>query len=148
MKARDIMTTKLVTVGPETSVKDVVALLVEHKVSGIPVVDAEGKVLGMVSEGDVLRKKIAPKTPDVLSILGAMVYYDGAKEYQEAFRKMAANTAQEIMTEPVIAVDVDDDFGKVGQVILDHHIKRVPVLDKGKLVGLISRSDLVKLMLA
>lgn len=147
MKARDIMTTKLVTVGPETSVKDVVALLVEHKVSGIPVVDAEGKVLGMVSEGDVLRKKIAPKTPDVLSILGAMVYYDGAKEYQEAFRKMAANTAQEIMTEPVIAVDVDDDFGKVGQVILDHHIKRVPVLDKGKLVGLISRSDLVKLML-
>jgi CBS domain-containing protein len=148
MKARDIMTTKLVTVGPETSVKDVVALLVEHKVSGIPVVDAEGKVLGMVSEGDVLRKKIAPKTPDVLSILGAMVYYDGAKEYQEAFRKMAANTAQEIMTEPVIAVDVDDDFGKVGQVILDHHIKRVPVLDKEKLVGLISRSDLVKLMLA
>ena len=147
MKARDIMTTKLVTVGPETSVKDVVALLVEHKVSGIPVVDVEGKVLGMVSEGDVLRKKIAPKTPDVLSILGAMVYYDGAKEYQEAFRKMAANTAQEIMTEPVIAVDVDDDFGKVGQVILDHHIKRVPVLDKGKLVGLISRSDLVKLML-
>jgi len=148
MKARDIMTTKLVTVGPETSVKDVVALLVEHKVSGIPVVDAEGKVLGMVSEGDVLRKKIAPKTPDVLSILGAMVYYDGAKEYQEAFRKMAANTAQEIMTEPAITVDVDDDFGKVGQVILDHHIKRVPVLDKGKLVGLISRSDLVKLMLA
>ena len=147
MKARDIMTTKIVTVGPETPVKEVAALLVEHKISGIPVVDEAGSVMGMVSEGDVLRKKIAPKTPDVLSILGAMVYYDGAKEYQEAFRKMAANTAQEIMTEPVIAVDVDDDFGKVGQVILDHHIKRVPVLDKGKLVGLISRSDLVKLML-
>ena len=147
MKARDIMTTKLVTVGPETSVKDVVALLVEHKVSGIPVVDVEGKVLGMVSEGDVLRKKIAPKTPDMLSILGALVYYDGTKEYQEAFRKMAANTAKEIMTEPIISVNVEDDLGKVGSVILDHHIKRVPVLEKGKLVGVISRSDLVKMML-
>ena len=83
----------------------------------------------------------------ILSILGALVYYDGTKEYQEAFRKMAANTAKEIMTEPIISVNVEDDLGKVGSVILDHHIKRVPVLEKGKLVGVISRSDLVKMML-
>ena len=51
------------------------------------------------------------------------------------------------MTEPIISVNVEDDLGKVGSVILDHHIKRVPVLEKGKLVGVISRSDLVKMML-
>lgn len=147
MKTRDMMTKDVITVSPETSVRDVAALLVKHKISGIPVVDKDGKVLGIVSEGDVLRKRIAPKAPDTLSILGTMICYDGMKEYQEAFRKMGANTAVEIMTEPVIAVDVNDDICKVGEVILNHHIKRVPVMENGKLTGIISRSDLVKLLL-
>lgn len=147
MKTRDMMTKEVITVNPDMPVRDVAALLVKHKISGIPVIDGNGKVLGIVSEGDVLRKRIAPKAPDNLSVLGTMLCYDEMKEYQDAFRKMGANTAAEIMSEPVISVDVNDDIGKVGEVILNHHIKRVPVMENDKLVGIISRSDLVKLLL-
>ena len=102
MLAKDIMTRDVITVGPKATVREIAEILVEHKISGLPVVDGEGRVLGMVSEGDLMHKEIAPKLPDALSILGAIIYYSGLKEYQEAFRKMAASTAEEIMTAKVI----------------------------------------------
>ena len=103
MLAKDIMTRDVITVGPKATVREIAEILVEHKISGLPVVDGEGRVLGLVSEGDLMHKEIAPKLPDALSILGAIIYYSGLKEYQEAFRKMAASTAEEIMTAKVIA---------------------------------------------
>lgn len=147
MLAKDIMTRDLLTVTPKTNIRDIAQLLIDHKISGLPVVDEKGKVLGMVSEGDLMRKEIAPKLPDVLSVLGAIIYYNGMKEYKEAFRKMAATTAEEIMTDEVISVQIDDDVSKVGQIMLDHGIKRVPVLLGDKLVGIVSRADIVKMLL-
>ena len=144
MKARDIMMKDTVTVSPDTPVRKVAELMVTHGLCSVPVVDASGAVLGMVSEGDLLRKKIAPKAPQVLSVLGE---YEGIEEYREAFRKMGANTSGEIMTSPVITVQVDDEAQKVGEAVLNNHIKQVPVMENGKLVGLISRSNLLKWLL-
>ena len=73
--------------------------------------------------------------------------YEGMEEYREAWRKMGANTAAEIMTAPIIAVDVNDDVKKVGEAVLNHHIKQIPVLENGKFVGIITRSDLVRILL-
>ena len=145
MKARDIMTKDIMTVSPDTPVHDVAHLMVERAVPSIPVVDAAGKVLGMVSEGDLLRKKIAPQRPQVVNVLGE---YQGMEEYREAFRKMGANTSGEIMTSPVVTVEAEDEAAKVGETVLNHHIKQVPVLENGKLVGLISRANLLKWLLA
>lgn len=147
MQARDIMTQALITVGANTTIREMAEILVEHKISGLPVVDGQGKVIGMVSEGDLMQTKLAPKVPDALSILGAIIYYNGLKEYKEAFRKIAAATAEEIMTKKIIAVQAEEDISRVGQLMLEHHIKRVPVLEDTKLVGIISRSDMVKMLL-
>jgi len=147
MQARDIMTQALITVGANTTIREMAEILVEHKISGLPVVDGQGKVIGMVSEGDLMQTKLAPKIPDALSILGAIIYYNGLKEYKEAFRKIAAATAEEIMTKKIIAVQAEEDISRVGQLMLEHHIKRVPVLEDTKLVGIISRSDMVKMLL-
>ena len=144
MKARDIMTKDIMTVSPDTPVRKVAELMVTHGLCSVPVVDASGAVLGMVSEGDLLRKKIAPKAPQVLSVLGE---YEGIEEYREAFRKMGANTSGEIMTSPVVTVEAEDEAAKVGETVLNHHIKQVPVLENGKLVGLISRANLLKWLL-
>ena len=145
MKAKDIMMTDIMTVSPDTPVRDVVQLMVDRGVPSVPVVDAAGKVLGMVSEGDLLRKKIAPQRPQVVDVLGG---YQGMEEYREAFRKMGANTSGEIMTSPVVTVEADDEAAKVGETVLNHHIKQVPVLENGKLVGVISRSNLLRWLLA
>ena len=147
MKAKDIMTHDPITIGPKTTIREIAEILTENNISGLPVVGEDGSLLGIVSEGDLMRKEIAPKTPDVLSILGAIIYYNGLKEYQQAFRKMSATTAEEIMTARVVTVQQHEDVSQVGQIMLDHAIKRVPVLAGNQLVGIISRSDIVKMLL-
>ena len=147
MKAKDIMTHDPITIGPKTTIREIAEILTEHNISGLPVVGEDGSLLGIVSEGDLMRKEIAPKTPDVFIILGAIIYYNGLKEYQQAFRKMSATTAEEIMTARVVTVQQHEDVSQVGQIMLDHAIKRVPVLAGNQLVGIISRSDIVKMLL-
>ena len=141
------MTKDVISVKPEASIRELAELLLAKRISGVPVVDDTGALRGIVSEGDLMRKEIAPEMPDELCILGAVIYYNGLHEYKDAFRKFSAMTAQEIMTEKVLTVKVDDDVSKVAKLMLDKHIKRLPVMDGDKLAGIVSRSDIVKMLL-
>ena len=147
MVAKDIMTRELVTVKPDASIREIAETLVNHKFSGLPVVDEKGHIIGIVSEGDLMQHELAPEAPEVFTQLGAVIYGKGLKEYRESFRKVAAMTAREIMTQDVITMQQDEDVSRVGQIMLKHHIKRVPILDGERLVGIISRQDIVKMML-
>lgn len=148
MKAMEIMTKDVITVTPEATVKEIVKLVVEHKISGVPVVDAAGKLVGIVTEGDLLHKEVAPRLPDVINILGAIIYFHGVKRYHEDFKKLMAGTAQELMTAEVITVGPEADADAVGELMISRNIKRVPVINaEGKLLGIISRADIVKMLL-
>lgn len=148
MLVRDIMTKDVITVGASASIREIAECLVHNGISGVPVVDGEGRVVGIVSEGDLMRKEVTPDLPDGLCILGAVIYYNGLREYREAFRKMAAQAARQIMTKSVISVRADDDVTKVAKIMYDKHVKRVPVLDSDeKLIGIVSRRDIVKIFL-
>ena len=141
------MTKDVISVKPEASIRELAELLLAKRISGVPVVDDTGALRGIVSEGDLMRKEIAPEMPDELCILGAVIYYNGLQEYKDAFRKFSAMTAQEIMTEKVLTVKVNDDVSRVAKLMLDKHIKRLPVMDGDKLAGIVSRSDIVKMLL-
>nr|WP_317429544.1 CBS domain-containing protein [uncultured Mitsuokella sp.] len=149
MLVKDIMTKNVITVKKDASIREIAQTIVDHDISGLPVVDEEGKVCGIVSEGDLMRKEFAPELPDELCILGAVIYYSGLREYQDAFRKIAAISAEQLMTKKVVAVHEDDDVSKVAKIMYDKHVKRVPVLDGEKhLLGIVSRRDIVKMMLS
>lgn len=149
MLVKDIMTKNVITVKKDASICEIAQTIVDHDISGLPVVDEEGKVCGIVSEGDLVRKEFAPELPDELCILGAVIYYSGLREYQDAFRKIAAISAEQLMTKKVVAVHEDDDVSKVAKIMYDKHVKRVPVLDGEKhLLGIVSRRDIVKMMLS
>ncbi|WP_294149333.1 CBS domain-containing protein [uncultured Selenomonas sp.] len=138
MQVQDIMTKKVLTVRPETTVREVAEILVNHKISGVPVVEDDGRLVGIVSEGDLMSKEI----------LGAVIYYNGLREYKDAFDRMAANTAAALMTKKVVTVKAYDDISDVARIMRDKHIKRVPVLDdEGHLIGIVSRQDIVKMLL-
>ena len=146
MIAKEVMTTKIVSVKEDAPVKEIAKLMLEHDISGLPVVDDAGNVLGVVSELDLMRKKIAPNEPSIWTTLWGKDN-DRMEKYVEALRKYMGKTAGEVMTSPALTVDVSDSLEKAGNIMFNKQIKRVFVTENGKLAGVISRSVFTKLLL-
>lgn len=123
--AKEIMTKNVISVKPEASIRELAETLLAERISGVPVVDDAGTLCGIVSESDLMRKEIAPEIPDELCILGAVIYYNRRRSIGMHSVSSAAMTAQEIMTEKVLTVKVDDDVSKVAKLMLNKHIKEV-----------------------
>lgn len=141
MTVRDVMTTPVYTVTATTPLKEVARLLVTHRISGVPVVDDQGRVLGVVSEADFLLKEgghDVSRRRRFRRILGE----DHAKVAREA--KIGAITAGEAMTAPAATVEADRTMTAAATVMVERDINRLPVVDDGRLVGIISRADLVR----
>ena len=139
MKIHEIMTTRVVAVRMDASVQDAARLMMEHGISGLPVVDDCGRVVGIVSEGDlILRQKPRDKAP------WWRLFFEDAEELARQYQKTAGTSVGEIMTRPVISVDSEASIERVAAILDDNHIRRVPVVDEGDLVGIVSRGDLIK----
>jgi CBS domain-containing protein len=132
------MTATVVSVSPETPLKEVARLLVAHRISGVPVCAQDGTVLGVVSEADILRKEegVDPELPRPLAWVVRRL--DGELD------KVAARTAGEAMTAPAITARPRQQVAEVARLMVDRSINRVPVVADGKLVGIVSRADLVR----
>lgn len=146
MLARDIMNKNVITVLEDTMIEEVADILTKNKISGLPVVNKAGKLVGMVTEGDLLHKETNPRTPGYLNILGALIYIGGVDKYKEDLKKLAATRASEIMTTDVITVSGDAKVEQVAATMVNHNIKRLPVIENDALIGIISRADIIKTM--
>jgi CBS domain-containing protein len=145
MKARDIMSTKVVTVSPSTTVRDVAGLMVEKHVSGLPVLNDNGTLVGMVSEGDLLRR---PEIGTEKHRRRWVSFFSGVDSQAREFTKSHALRASDVMTEQVIHVSEETPLGDVVGLMEKHNIKRLPVLSDGELVGIVSRADLLRALAA
>ncbi len=145
MKVRDIMSTKVVTVSPSTTVRDIAGLMVEKHVSGLPVLSDSGTLVGIVSEGDLLRR---PELGTQKHRRRWVSFFSGVDEQAREFTKTHALRAGDVMTEQVIHVSEQTPLGDVVGLMEKHNIKRLPVLSDGKLVGIISRADLLRALAA
>jgi CBS domain-containing protein len=139
MRVEDVMTKDVRTVEPEATLKAVAQVLTDAGISGLPVVGASGEVIGVVSEGDILRKeKGVDERPG--GVLGWFFV-----DFPEARQKVAARLAQEAMTSPAITVEPWQPVERAAALMIDHQVNRLPVVDDdGKLVGIVSRKDLVR----
>jgi CBS domain-containing protein len=133
------MTSEVATVGPDASLKDAARELVEHEVSGMPVVDADGGLLGVISETDVLIKERGETLDDRGALRRLLDRHASADE-----RKLQASTAGEAMTAPAITVGPFWSIPGAAERMLAHGIKQLPVVSRGRLVGMVTRSDLVR----
>ncbi len=145
MKARDIMSTKVVTVSPSMTVRDIAALMVEKHVSGLPVLNDNGTLVGMVSEGDLLRR---PEIGTEKHRRRWVSFFSGVDSQAREFTKSHALRASDVMTEQVIHVSEETPLGDVVGLMEKHNIKRLPVLSDGELVGIVSRADLLRALAA
>jgi CBS domain-containing protein len=145
MKAREIMSRDVVTVSPDETVLHAVRIMLQHKFSGLPVVDGAGALVGMVTEGDFLRRvetgtvRRRPRWAEFLAGPGRL-----AGEYAHS----AGKFVKEVMTGDVVTVSEDTDLQDVIALMESKHIKRVPVLRAGKVVGIITRQNLLRALVA
>ena len=145
MQAKELMQRGVISVLVDATVKEVAQLMIRHNISGVPVVNDLGTVLGVVSELDIMRKQIEPESPSVWQLFIWEMKDDGEiEEHRDHLRRYLAKTAGEIMTSPAVTVDELDDIETVGQLMFDRRIKRVFVTKNGYLAGVISRSAFVK----
>jgi CBS domain-containing protein len=139
VKIKELMTPEAVSVAPETSLKEVAAILAERGISGLPVVDDAGKVLGVVSEADILVKEQGPE-PRHGGLVGWLLEGGLADT-----GKLEARTAGEAMTSPAVTIGAERRVAEAARMMTEQRIKRLPVVDAGgALVGIVTRADLVK----
>jgi CBS domain-containing protein len=141
MKAHDIMTKDVVFIRPETSVREIAALMTEKRISGLPVLGADGTLLGIVSQSDLLHRWEIGTEPKYKWWLKV---FSDSDSLARAFSKTHGIKAKDVMTCHIISVKHDTDLGDVAALLDRSKVKRLPVLQNGRLVGLITRSDLVK----
>lgn len=141
MQAVDVMTPNVITVGPQADVKEIARLLLDNHISALPVVDDNGKVLGIVSEGDLMRR-VENGTGRRKSwwLKSIFVGAGDAGDYVKSHGRLA----REIMTPDPITVTEDEPLNRIARLLEKHHIKRVPVVRDGRLVGIVSRANLLR----
>ena len=141
MLAKDVMTTAILTVTPETDVGEIARTMLDAHVSAIPVIGEDGSLLGIVSEGDLIHRAEAGtrRRPSWWLRLLAT-----PEEPAERYLREFGRLARDVMTKEVITVAPDTPLTEIAAMLEKYHIKRVPVMDDGKLVGIVSRANLLR----
>lgn len=144
MRAMDVMTTAVVAARPDMTVRDAAALLADNHISGMPVVDDEGKVVGMITEGDLFRRveigtEVKPR-PALLEL------FRPTQELAGEYVRSHARFVSEMMTAEVVSATEDTSLADIAELMERHRIKRIPVLKDGKLAGLVSRANLIRVL--
>ena len=141
MNAADVMVSKVITVGPDASVATIAETLLANRISAVPVIDDNSALLGIVSEGDLIhRVETGTEQPRAWWL----EFFIGKDALAREFIKSHGRKAADVMTRPVITVKPDTPLGELASLLEKHRIKRVPVVKGGKIVGIVSRANLVQ----
>jgi CBS domain-containing protein len=141
VQARDIMTTNVITVYPDTSLQFIAKRLIENRISAVPVVEMDGRLVGIVSEGDLMRR---PESSTERHSSWWLFLLASPEETARNYVKAHGNHASDVMTRHVVTVNEDTSIQEVAETLEKHRIKRVPVMSGHKLVGIISRANVIR----
>jgi CBS domain-containing protein len=139
----EIMTRRVITVRPETTVQEAARLMFTHRVSGLPVVDAGGQVVGIVSDGDLIQRQRRPKVKPWWRL-----FFENGEQLAREYRKVVGLTVGDVMTRPALVISPVFGIETAAAVMDNRQIRRLPVVRDGQLIGIVSRGDLVKALAA
>lgn len=145
--AKDIMTTEVIVAKENDSIANVAKLLIKEKIGGLPVVNEENKVVGIISETDILKKEKYIDAPRVINFLQGLIFLDDVKHMEEDMKKIAAYKVEDLMSKDIIKVHEDDKFDDIANIMIKKSINRVPVVDANNILkGIICRYDIIRAM--
>ncbi len=143
MNVADIMTREVVSVRADMRVGQIARVFREHQLSGLPVIDADGELVGIITELDMVKRHARPQMPAFLPLLGAYLPL-GTKDYKESLRRITGITAEDIMTTPVNTIGPDASIEDAATVMVSNRSNPLPVVDENDhMIGIISRTDIL-----
>lgn len=145
-RVADIMTLDVIKVRPETRVSEVARLMSQHNLSGLPVVDEDNTVVGVVTELDMMLRNTHFKLPDFIFIFDIMLPLELPGHYRERLEKALGTTARELMSEPAVTISSAATIDELVELMVKRRINPVPVVEDDGLVGIVSRADIIRLM--
>ncbi|MBW2708347.1 MAG: CBS domain-containing protein [Deltaproteobacteria bacterium] len=144
LKASDIMTTEVITVKKETPLKELAEILYENHISGVPVVDDEGLLIGIICESDLIRKDKKLHIPTVVALFDAVFFLESQKNIEKEIQQITATTVEELFTRKVITVDAKTPIDEIATLMTQKKIYTIPVMDGERLVGIIGKGDVIR----
>lgn len=142
--ARDIMTRDVVTVSPGTPVAEVARLFMEHHFNGVPVLDEEGRLMGVVTQEDLIDQQKKLHLPTVISLLDSLIFLENPLRLDREVKKMVGMTAGDICSRDVVSVTGDAGIEEVATIMAERRVHTIPVLEEGRLAGIIGRMDVIR----
>ena len=141
----DVMTRDPIVVRPETSLHEAIKLLAEKRISGLPVVDDAGKLIGTISETDLMWQETGVTPPAYIMFLDSVIFLKNPAQYERDLHKALGQTVGEVMSKDLITVAPDKPLRDAAQLMHDRKIQRLPVVDaSGKVIGILTRGDIVR----
>jgi CBS-domain-containing membrane protein len=144
LQARDILTKEVITATPETTVTEVAALLEQHRISGVPVVDAGGRVVGVITQSDLVARARDLELPPAIALFDLRVFLETPSHFKKRLDKMLGVTVDEVMTPSPITVSPETPVKEIAALMDRKKVHTLPVLAGGKLVGVIGKIDLIR----
>ncbi len=144
MLAKDIMVQDVIVAGPDDNLEDIARILVENGISGLPVVDSSGHILGIITEKDLMIRATELKVPFYITLFDSIIFLENPIRLSKELKKYTATRVGEIMTPKIVVVEEDTPLNEIVGIMQGNEVNRVPVVKDGKLVGIITRSDILK----
>ena len=147
LTAKDLMTSNVIAVSPDTAVRELARIFTENRISGAPVVDGTGSILGVVTESDLIFQNKKLHIPTALAILDAFIFLEDPEKMEQEMKKMAGTTVADIYTKKPVTVQQDTPLEEVATLMAEKKVHTLPVLNAEKqLVGVIGKSDLIRML--
>ena len=143
----DIMTPNPISVTPKTPLKEAITILAEKKISGLLVIDEQGKLTGMISESDLMWQETGVETPPYIMLLDSVIYLQNLSRYEKEIHKALGQTVEDVMSDRPITIQSHKSVREAARLMQDKKIRRLPVVDReGKIIGIITQGDIVRMM--
>ncbi|ADI63072.1 CBS domain-containing protein [Trichormus azollae] len=143
----DVMSSNPILVRPETPLKEAIQILAEKRISGLPVIDDAGKVVGIISETDLMWQETGVTPPAYIMFLDSVIYLQNPGAYERDLHKALGQTVGEVMSKSPITITPDKPLKEAAKIIQEYKVHRLPVLDStGQVIGILTRGDIIRAM--
>jgi CBS domain-containing protein len=147
LKVKDIMTKEVIAVSPDTEIVNAAKILLEKRINGMPVIDAFGRLIGIICQSDLVAQQKGIPIPSVFTFLESVIPLTSMKRIDKEMEKIAALTVKEAMTLEPVTVSPETDIEEVAKLMVDKKYHTLPVVDGGKVVGIVGKEDILKTLL-